>query len=325
MDSYERVVKAINFDTPDRIPILNINKDQKDGDVLWYDLRVYDDSNQEKKGWHKGNKSEWGYVWRTLDDGTMGQPTEPVIYDFDNIEDYVFPEENEALRFAEIDPFLEMSEGYYRLAMLIATGFTTYTFIRGFENAMLDFGMRDPQALILLKKIFEFEKKLMKCCKNHGFHGFHLGDDWGTQHGMMISAEMWDEIFAPLYKDQIEYAHELGLHIWFHSCGNFQAIIDRMHDLKVDVINIAQPNVVDYQSVGNHLKGKQCFLMPLSYQTTSISGTRQEILGEAQKMYDALGTRKGGFIGYTEEYYCMGMSESNFEACKEAFARIKIE
>ena len=324
MNSYERVVKAIMFRSPDRIPVWNINKDQKEGDVLMYDLRLYKDQDEIKGsgGWHKGHFSEWGYTWRTNEDGTMGQPEKPVIETIDDIKNYELPEINEAERFKSIDRFMNESEGYYRLAMLIVNGFTTYTFLRGFENAMIDFAERDPDALFLLKQIFYFEKELIWLCKKHGINGFHLGDDWGTQKSMLVSSAMWDEIFAPLYKDLIDYAHELGLHIWFHSCGNFADIMERLHDLGVDVINIAQPNVVDYKAAGKLLKGRQCFLMPLSYQTTSISGTKEEIFAEAQRMYEALGTSSGGFIGYTEEYYCMGMPKENFIACKEAFARL---
>jgi hypothetical protein len=324
MNSYERVKRAIQFESPDRVPVWYINADQREGDVLWYDLRLYKDQDEIKGtgGWHKGHFSEWGYTWRTNEDGTMGQPEKPVIETAEDIKDYKLPAVNESDRFQGIGQFLKESEGYYRLAMLIVNGFTTYTFLRGFENAMIDFAERNPDALNLLKQIFEFEKELIKLCKEHGLDGFHLGDDWGTQQAMIISPAMWDELFAPLYKDLIEYAHELDMDVWFHSCGNFAEIAERLHDAGVDVLNIAQPNVVDTEAVGKILKGRQCFLIPLSYQTTSISGTTSEIFSEAVRMYKELSAENGGFIGYVEEYYCMGMSRGNFEACKEAFKRL---
>jgi hypothetical protein len=55
----------------------------------------------------------------------------------------------------------------------------------------------------------------------------------------------------------------------------------------------------------------------------SISGTRAEIYAEAQRLYDLLGTSQGGFIGYVEEYGCMGMSAENYLACGEAFRRLR--
>ena len=75
-------------------------------------------------------------------------------------------------------------------------------------------------------------------------------------------------------------------------------------------------------SVSSRLRGRQCFMMPISYQTVSIQGTPEEILAEAQRMYQLLATPRGGFIGYVEEYGCMGMSAENYQACGQAFRRL---
>jgi hypothetical protein len=107
--------------------------------------------------------------------------------------------------------------------------------------------------------------------------------------------------------------------VWYHCCGNLTEIAEDFHDIGVDVLNISQPNVVDLEAVGRLLRGRQCFMMPISYQTVSIQGTPHEIHAEAQRMYGLLGTEAGGFIGYVEEYGCMGMSEENFLACGKAF------
>ena len=81
--------------------------------------------------------------------------------------------------------------------------------------------------------------------------------------------------------------------------------------------------MVDVPAVSKWLKGKQCFLIPMSYQTVSISGTVEEIYAEAQRLYELLGTGRGGFIGYVEEYSCMGMSTENYRACAESFRRLR--
>ena len=49
------------------------------------------------------------------------------------------------------------------------------------------------------------------------------------------------------------------------------------HEIGVDVMNISQPNVVEIPRLGQVLKGRQCFMLPISYQTVSISGTPEEI------------------------------------------------
>jgi hypothetical protein len=61
----------------------------------------------------------------------------------------------------------------------------------------------------------------------------------------------------------------------------------------------------------------------VSYQTTSISGRPEEIEREARRAYDLLGTDHGGFIGYIEEYGCVGMPEENYQACVRAFQSLR--
>jgi len=317
MDRRERVIRAIEFREPDRVPLWLFNRDQEQGDILWYDFRV--DEGDQRSGYHGRSTSEWGYVWRSLDDGTMGHPTQPVISVWDDLRHYRLPTLNPDKRLAGFAEFKRRSKGYYRLPLLIITGFTTYTFLRGFENAMLDFVTEPERAGHLLDKIFEFEKELITLAAEVGMDGFHFGDDWGTQDGLIISPKLWREVFKPRYRDQFAHAHRLGLHVWFHSCGNFLPILPDLHEIGVDVMNIAQPNVVDIAAAGELLQSRQCFLAPISYQTVSISGTPDEIRGEAQRLHDLLAADRGGLIGYVEEYGCMGMSEENYQACIEAF------
>ena len=92
-----------------------------------------------------------------------------------------------------------------------------------------------------------------------------------------------------------------------------------LHEIGCDVLNMAQPNVIDIAEVGRRLRGRQCFMEPVSYQTLSITGTPEQIRAEAKRLYGALGTPQGGFIGYVEEYGCMGMSDQNYQACASAF------
>ena len=108
-----------------------------------------------------------------------------------------------------------------------------------------------------------------------------------------------------------------------HSCGNVTSILEDLNEAGVDVMNISQPNVVQLEQVGRKLKGSQCFEVPISYQTVSISGTPDEIMAEGRRLYSLLASEKGGFIGYVEEYGCMGMSEENFNACIKAFRQLQ--
>ena len=317
MGKKDIVKRAIHFDHPDRTPLWLFNQDQEDGDILWYDFRL--DIERSGGGYHAGNLSEWGYIWRRLDDGTMGQPEAPVIPTWEHYKDYTLPALNEKERLRGFKAFRAGREDYYLLPLSAITGFTTYTFLRGFENAMIDFAEESKSALRLLDDIFEFEMELISLAAKAGFDGYHFGDDWGMQESLIVSPEMWRRVFMPRYKRQFDHAHRMGLDVWFHTCGNVMPIVEDFHEIGVDVMNIAQPNTNDMERIGTLLRGKQCFLVPISYQTVSISGMVADIHAEGKRLYECLATDEGGFIGYVEEYGCMGMTEENYRACVDAF------
>lgn len=311
MNQRERVQRAIEFKTPDRVPVLFLNRDQKRGDILMYNMALDD-----------GEHNEWGYKMHSLGDGTMGQPEAPVLPSWRMFEDFHAPMLRREKRLAGVPTFFEESEGYYRLAGLGITGFNLYTFIRGFANAMTDFVEDRKLAEMLLDMIMSFESELIAMAAEHGFDGIHLADDWGSQESLFIAPELWRDLFKPRYEEQVLHAHNLGLHVWFHSCGRIQDIVGDFHDIGIDVLNISQPNANDLERVGTQFRSRQCFMEPISYQTVSISGTPEQIRAEAQRLYRLLGAPDGGFIGYVEEYTCMGMSETNYQACASAFEGI---
>jgi len=57
----------------------------------------------------------------------------------------------------------------------------------------------------------------------------------------------------------------------------------------------------------------------VSYQTTSILGTREQIFEDVRLLVESLGCFNGGLVGYVEEYHSIGMTQANYDACAEAF------
>jgi len=338
----EIVNQAIAFEQPSRVPLWFVNCDQTDGDVMVYHLSLNRDDGTDDDGGGHGvtalpadtddnriggmgsGDNEWGFRLETLDDGTMGHPLTAHLPDWDAFDaGFSPPPVNAQRRMRRLPEFLETAEDRYLLASLDMSGFTVYTLLRGFGNSMMDFMIERERFSQLMEMIVGFEMELTTLAAEHGFHGMHFVDDWATQTGLMIAPKLWRELFKPYYKRQFEHARRLGLHVWYHCCGNFTEIVDDFHEIGVDVLNIAQPNVVDIDGIGKRLRGKQCFLMPISYQTVSISGTVEEIHAEARRLYDHLAGDNGGFIGYIEEYGCMGMSPDNYRACADAFRLLK--
>jgi uroporphyrinogen decarboxylase len=315
------VEQAITFQGPERVPIVFWNCDQTEGDVMLYHLSLGQPGDGSGNNWD-WRVNEWGYRLEKLDDGTMGHPVHPFLPDWETADRFSAPALREGERMAGVPAFFERCGDRYRLASLDLSGFTVYMLLRGFENSMTDFLLEPERAARLMDMIVDFECDVMALAARHGFHGVHFADDWGTQTGLMVSRGLWHKLFRPRYQRQFARARELGLHVWYHSCGNVTDLAEDFHEAGVDVLNLSQPNVVEMAEVSRRLRGRQCFMMPISYQTVSIRGTPEEIYAEARRLYDLLATDRGGFIGYVEEYGCMGMSVENYRACGEAFRRL---
>ncbi|MGO8674808.1 MAG: uroporphyrinogen decarboxylase family protein [Limisphaerales bacterium] len=315
------VEQAIRFGSPERVPIVFWNRDQDQGDILLYHLALGAPGDGTPNAWN-WTRNEWGYRLESLGDGTMGHPVAPFYPELPAPEEIRVPTLREAERMSALPAFVRACGDRYRLASLDLSGFTVYTLLRGFENAMQDFLLEPDRFAALMDRIIAFECDLMRMAARHGFHGIHFADDWGTQTGLMISPDLWRRLFKPRYARQFALARQMGLHTWFHCCGKFDSIMEDFHEIGADVINISQPNVVDVAAVGRRLRGRQCFMVPISYQTVSIGGTPAEILAEARRLYELLGTPSGGFVGYVEEYGVMGMSGENYRACAQAFRQL---
>lgn len=312
MTSRERVLRAIGMNNPDRVPILFFNKDKEESDILMIDVVRHFTGPRE-------DESEWGFRWEKLDD-TMGQPREPVLKTWEGFDDLRRPDASDTSRFADVkNTMIRHGKDKYYLASLVLTGFTVMTFLRGFAATLEDFYANRADLEKLAEIVFGFEEDIIRQCAAYGFDGVAFFDDWGTQTNLIISPSLWREFFKPRYKKQFDLVHACGLTVYYHCCGYILDIIPDFIEIGVDMLNLSQPNIFDIEDLGRMFGGKICFVCPVSYQTTSLSGTKEDIFEEAHRLFGNLGGRSGGFIGYVEEYHSIGMSDDNYRYCVEAF------
>jgi uroporphyrinogen-III decarboxylase len=252
----------------------------------------------------------------------MGQPTSNLIDQPAQLADLVLPNPFDPERFVGMEAFNQIYPDRFRMASLALSGFTTMSFLRGFSNLMLDLVEAPNFVEALADVVFGFEEKIIEQLPAYRFDAVAFFDDWGTQKGMLISPAFWRKFFKPRYIQQFALAHRLGLKVYFHCCGYYPQIIPDLIEIGVDLLNISQPNLYDIPDLGQKYGGKVCFVCPVSYQTTSISGTRSDIFAAVQTLFESFGRFNGGLIGYVEEYHSLGMSQANYASCVDAFKTI---
>lgn len=312
MTSKERVKCAAYFQNPDRLPVVMVNREMEKSDIIFCDVVKHFEG--EKK-----DTSEFGFTWERLDE-TMGQPLGCPLADLDLLEEYQFPDPKREDRF--LDAFEQMKrygEEKYYIANLSLSGFTAMTLLHGYEDTLCDLYTEPEQMEKLADRVFGFEEQIILECAGKGFSAVSFFDDWGTQENLLIHAGLWRSFFKPRYKRQFDLCHKLGLDVYFHSCGYIYDIIEDLIEIGVDILNLSQPNLFDVASLGREFGGRLCFVCPVSYQTTSITGTREDIFRDVKLLKEHLGSYQGGLMGYVEEYSSIGMSDENYQACKDAF------
>jgi uroporphyrinogen decarboxylase len=310
----DEVFKAIERRSPAYVPVYFFNRDQDRSDVVAADVQFH------FMGPGK-DSSEWGFTWERLDE-TMGQPKSYLIQDWLDLKHFVVPDPVNPERFKAIPEFTRMFADRYRLAALGLSGFTTMWCLRGFDRLMIDLVLEPERVKELADLVFGFEERLINELPRFNFDAVAFFDDWGTQKGTLISPSSWREVFKPYYAHQFELVHRLGMHVYFHCCGQIMDIIPDLIEIGVDILNISQPNLYDIPELGRLFGGKVCFICPVSYQTTCITGTRQQIFDDVRVLVSSLGSFNGGLLGYVEEYHSIGMSEDNYQACVEAFCQL---
>ena len=113
-----------------------------------------------------------------------------------------------------------------------------------------------------------------------------------------------------------------GRKVWFHTCGNVWDIIGDLIDIGVDVLELLQPDIFGVERLAREYGGHTCFCCAVDHQRRAISGTREEIFAYARQLQRLLGAFNGGFIGYVEDYACLGMDEAHYQWIREAFLQL---
>jgi uroporphyrinogen decarboxylase len=319
MGRIEQVRKAIRMEGPDYVPRFIFDGERGDSDIIQIDLeRFY--LGPEK------NTSEWGFQWDSTDTRIpMGSPIHPPIASWEDFPGYLRhsrPDPFDPARFQGVaEVMTEYGPDRYYMGSLYLTGFTIMSFIRGYCNLLEDMALNPQGVEELADMVFGVETDIIRQMKAHGFHAVSLWDDWGTQTGLVVDPALWRRIFKPRYIRQVETAHSCGLDVFFHTCGYVYPIIPDLVEIGYDMLNLGQPDINGIEELGRDFGGKICFVAPVNYQTTSLTGTTEEIYEEARRTVESLGRFNGGLICLLIYYKSMGMSEENYKATVGAFQK----
>jgi len=241
---------------------------------------------------------EWGCIFTNRQRGIIGEIKKPIILDDDwaDADDFEFPEELIHIDKNRINEFCRNTDKFV-LPAEYARPFERLQFLRGTEQLYIDLMYRPPKMFEFIEKLHDFNCRMLSAWAETDVDALTIMDDWGSQVNLLISPELWVEIFKPMYRDYIEIAHKHGKKAFMHSDGNILAIIPHLIDIGLDALN-SQIFCMGLENL-KQFKGKICFWGEIDRQWLLPRGTEKQIEDAVKSVKESLWVN-GGCIAQCE-------------------------
>jgi uroporphyrinogen decarboxylase len=242
---------------------------------------------------------EWKIKFRKV-----GYYTEQVEYpmaDAETVADiarFPFPEPLEKGRFDLARRVAEQyGEQYAICGDLECTIFEASWHLTGLEKLLMDLTMEKDYVFELMNRVQEYSVGVGKELIGMGADILWLGDDMGTQRGMLISPEMWRKYFKERMRRIIESlkAESIEVKVAYHCCGSYFPIIPDLIEIGIDILNALQPTAKDME-VGRlkELFGERVTLFGgMDVQDVLPFGTMDDVEREVRRVITAAGAGGG--------------------------------
>ncbi|MHB9132742.1 MAG: uroporphyrinogen decarboxylase family protein [Armatimonadota bacterium] len=318
MNSRERVLRAITFQQPDRIPLgyfatpaalveygepLMELLRRHPGDFFETDkvFRVpeRDTANYRPDGSYcKRVTDAWGMEWVTFREGFFGEVKGHPLEDWAYLKDYRLPEVPNSSPEGRKKAKEDMAQAKEQFIGWGGPGMFVEIIqgLRGVENFLIDVALDSEELYELADLMLErYHLPSIELALEAGADVIGLSDDWGSQQALLINPEAWRRIFKPRYKRMIDLAHEGGALVWMHSCGHIIEIIPDWIELGLDVIN-PQLGCMDMGALQRLCDHKLCIYADWDRQQILPHGTPAEIRQYTKDVTNLFASPDGGLM-----------------------------
>ncbi len=247
---------------------------------------------------------EWGAIWnRSGDNNSMGHPGRPRLPDWSKYEEYMeknTPDASDKSKYLLarlLGKFL--GTGKYRLFSLNLAVREEVSYLRGFNNYLIDHSKHPQELKRMLEHVTNYYADKMKYSVKYGVkpHGFWIYEDAGTQTGPFFSPKTFRKFYEPVYRTLIDTAHDLKCEFHMHCCGKVDKLMPDLIEWGLDAIEFDSPRMNFYPDLKPY-RGKIMMWGCVNIQSIYPNGTPEECEREVWHMVRNLGTKDGGFGAY---------------------------
>ncbi len=214
------------------------------------------------------------------------------FHDAEDMEDLVFdwPDPAAYIDAAECRRRVEMApEGKTVLGILWSAHFQDTCAAFGMETALMNMIAAPELYEAVNKKVLEFYLKANRIfyeATKGKLHAVLIGNDMGSQRGLMISPELVRRFVIPGCRRLAEQAHSYGLKVIYHSCGAISDIIPDLIDAGVDIIHPIQALAAGMEPEGLKEKfgDRVSFCGGVDTQELLVHGTPEDVRKKVEEL-----------------------------------------
>jgi uroporphyrinogen decarboxylase len=240
---------------------------------------------------------------------------EPICSPLANVEDpaalrdYSWPR-TDWFDFSALDAELEAHKDY---AIMTAPGVDSPTLLGiaqdllGIERAMMDMILRPEFFQAVLDRILEFFMAFVEqffAVAGDRVDFFRIGDDFGTQRGLLIGPAHWRRFIQPALRELSAVPKKHGALYYHHSCGAVRELIPLLIETGVDVLDPMQVKAEGMSPA--ELKAdfgrRICFSGGVDEQELLPRGTPEEVRSGVRALMDVMSPGGGYFLGPTHNF-----------------------
>jgi len=305
MERREIVRRAIEFDTPPRLPFFlgSAWNERLSAKIAGFPNDVCDswEMDRQEAGWYFDNavEDDWGCGWARTEVNNMGQVVHHPLEDWSSLASYKPPNPKNPFYFARIEDDIKDAGDRYVVITSHFNLIERFEMLRGFARALEDCYLEPEKTHQILDMILEYKiEHVGEAARRFGdrVNGIFLTDDWGSQENTLVSAAVFREFFFDRYRQLFDSIHSHGWHVMFHTCGKVNDFVQFFIDTGADVVNLQQPQLYGIEELGRRFAGKICFLTTVDIQATLPRGDADAVRAEARQLVENWSTPAGGFI-----------------------------
>ncbi|GAI15838.1 unnamed protein product, partial [marine sediment metagenome] len=181
-----------------------------------------------------------------------------------------------------------------------ASVFKLAMYLRGMDKFLMDLVLNPKLVEALVGKLLEFHlehnRRIFEAAAKE-IDIFMLGDDFGSENGLLISLPMFRRFFKPALRCLIDSAKKFNLKTMLHSCGAVREIIPDLIGMGLDILNPIQIRAkgMDPEDLKREFGRDICFHGSIDVQKELPFRTPEEIRKIVRSRIKILG-KNGGFI-----------------------------